>query len=76
MNIPRAVASHPVPPNPAHLERMVPQPGGALSVEQTAKLRRDLDVVYQNCFVFNDMLTELTPGQEKAEDLLLLQVSK
>lgn len=46
---------------------------GPLNAEQMAKLRRDLDIVYQNCFVFNDMLTNIQPGQEKADDVTLLQ---
>jgi hypothetical protein len=48
---------------------------GPLNAEQMAKLRRDLDIVYQNCFVFNDMLTNIQPGQEQADDVTLLQVS-
>ena len=45
-----------------------------LSAEQLAKLRSELDVVEQNCKVFSEMLTEMSPGQEDRSDLELLQV--
>ena len=40
-----------------------------------AKLKSELDVVQQNCKVFSEMLTEMTPGQENSSDLELLLVS-
>ena len=46
-----------------------------LNPEQLTKLNTELDVVQQNCKVFNEMLTEMTPGQEDTSDLELLQVS-
>jgi len=46
-----------------------------LDVEQMAKLRSELDIVQQNCHVFGEMLTELTPGQERTDDWDLMQVS-
>lgn len=42
--------------------------------EQLAKLRSELDIVQGNVQVMSEMLTELTPGQEEAGDLELLQV--
>lgn len=44
-----------------------------LTSEQLGKLRSELDVVQGNLRVFNEMLTELTPGQEHPSDLELLQ---
>ncbi|XP_031571945.1 TOM1-like protein 2 isoform X2 [Actinia tenebrosa] len=41
--------------------------------EQLAKLRSDLDIVQGNVQVMSEMLTEMTPGQEEAGDLELLQ---
>ena len=46
-----------------------------LNQEQLTKLNSEFDVVQQNCRVFNEMLTEMTPGQEDPSDLELLQVS-
>ena len=46
-----------------------------LNQEQLSKLNSELDVVQQNYKVFNEMLTEMTPGQEDPSDLELLQVS-
>ncbi len=45
-----------------------------LNQEQLTKLNSELETVQQNCKVFNEMLTEMTPGQEDASDLELLQV--
>jgi len=45
-----------------------------LTPEQTAKLQSELDVVQANMSVLNEMLTELTPGQEHPSDLELLTV--
>lgn len=42
--------------------------------EQLAKLRSELDIVQGNVQVMSEMLTEMTPGQEEAGDLELLQV--
>ena len=38
-----------------------------------AKIRSELDVVESNMKVMNEMLTELTPGEEHPEDAQLLQ---
>ena len=43
-----------------------------LSPEQLAKLKSELDVVQANMRVFNEMLTELTPGNEHNDDWELL----
>ena len=40
-----------------------------------SKLKKELDVVQQNCRVLSEMLTEMTPGQESPSDLELLTVS-
>lgn len=75
----RQHVAHAQPQQPQHVHTHYPppvtdvRPPGSLSTEQIAKLRRDLDIVYQNCFVFNDMLTELKPGHESADELVLLQ---
>ncbi|VDO20161.1 unnamed protein product [Haemonchus placei] len=42
------------------------------SAEQLAKLRSDLDVVNSNLKVFREMLTEIIPGRETADELQLL----
>ena len=47
-----------------------------LTPEQLAKLRSELDIVQQNCKVFGEMLTEMSPGQDNNGDLELLQVSQ
>lgn len=47
---------------------MVPTP------EQLGKIRSELDIVHGNITVMSEMLTEMTPGQEEAGDLQLLQV--
>lgn len=65
-----------VPPGPP-LTQMAHQPAGgpiAISSEQMAKLRSELDIVQQNCKVFGEMLTESTPGQEESDDWQLMQV--
>lgn len=49
-------ASHPVQPTPEQLE----------------KLRKELDVVNNNLKVLREMLSELAPGQENADDIALL----
>ncbi|VDK48552.1 unnamed protein product, partial [Cylicostephanus goldi] len=54
---------------------VVSQPEGPItaSAEQLAKLRSDLDVVNSNLKVFREMLTEITPGRETADELQLLK---
>ena len=47
---------------------------GGLSSEQTAKLRRELEVVQGNIRVMSEMLTELSPTSVDPSDLELLQV--
>ena len=61
---------------PAPVPVPVPATSGPITLnqEQLSKLNSELDVVQQNCKVFNEMLTEMTPGQEDASDLELLQV--
>ena len=66
----------PVPvPAPAPVPVAVNSGPVTLNQEQLTKLNSELDVVQQNCKVFNEMLTEMTPGQEDPSDLELLQVS-
>ncbi|KAK7593038.1 hypothetical protein V9T40_007790 [Parthenolecanium corni] len=43
-----------------------------LNGEQLAKLRSELDIVRENMTILNEMLTELTPGNEHPSDLELL----
>lgn len=79
---PRAPASQPVMmtqgrhPHAQHAHSP-PQPAVAgpvtLGPDQLAKLKSELDVVKQNCRVFSEMLTELTPGQQTESDTELLQ---
>ncbi len=45
-----------------------------LTQEQLAKLRSELDIVQENMTILNEMLTELTPGNEHPSDLELLSV--
>jgi hypothetical protein len=44
-----------------------------LNADQVAKIRSELDVVESNMKVMNEMLAELTPGEEHPEDAQLLQ---
>lgn len=55
----------------------VPSPttGGALTVEQRAKLQSELDVVQSNMSVFAEMLNEMKPGNAQPDEIELLQVS-
>ncbi|OCT64475.1 hypothetical protein XELAEV_18045574mg, partial [Xenopus laevis] len=52
-----------------------PNVGGPISAnsEQIGRLRSELDIVRGNVKVMSEMLTEMTPGQEGASDLELLQ---
>ncbi|XP_041434262.1 TOM1-like protein 2 isoform X4 [Xenopus laevis] len=49
--------------------------GGPITAnsEQVGRLRSELDIVRGNIKVMSEMLTEMTPGQEDASDLELLQ---
>ncbi|XP_040212269.1 TOM1-like protein 2 isoform X5 [Rana temporaria] len=49
--------------------------GGPITAnsEQVGRLRSELDIVRGNTKVMSEMLTEMTPGQEDASDLELLQ---
>lgn len=58
---------HPPQPSFTNLEGAL-----RLSPEQLAKLRSELDIVQENMTILNEMLTELTPGQEHPSDLELL----
>ena len=58
----------PVPSMQAPSGPVVPTP------EQLGKIRSELDIVHGNITVMSEMLTEMTPGQEEAGDLQLLQV--
>ncbi|RWS16507.1 TOM1-like protein 2 isoform X1, partial [Dinothrombium tinctorium] len=55
-----------------HTPRHVMSGPLGLSSEQLAKLRSELDIVQGNVKVFNDMLNELTPGNEHSDDWELL----
>lgn len=57
-----------VPATQAPSGPVVPTP------EQLGKIRSELDIVHGNITVMSEMLTEMTPGQEEAGDLQLLQV--
>ncbi|XP_073504585.1 TOM1-like protein 2 isoform X3 [Phyllobates terribilis] len=52
-----------------------PSVGGPITAnsEQIGRLRSELDIVRGNTKVMSEMLTEMTPGQEDASDLELLQ---
>ncbi|KAL3277213.1 hypothetical protein HHI36_012563 [Cryptolaemus montrouzieri] len=54
----------------------VPSPASALSPEQRAKIQSELDVVQSNMNVLGEMLNEMKPGQELADELELLQELK
>ncbi|KAK5982997.1 Target of Myb protein 1 [Trichostrongylus colubriformis] len=69
----------PLPPQPSHSEgarsyEVVSHADGPITAtaEQLAKLRSDLDVVNSNLKVFREMLTEIIPGRETADELQLL----
>lgn len=54
----------------------IPKPQVKVTPEQTAKLRRDLDIVQGNMAVFAEMLSEVKPGQDiPPADFELLEVS-
>jgi hypothetical protein len=72
-------------PEVAEPARPIPQQEGAVPArmhvtgpvaatpEQLAKLRSELDVVNSNLTVLRDLLSGLSPGQESADELQLLQ---
>ena len=45
---------------------------GKLDEDQIRKLKQDLEIAGVNLDIFNELLTELTPGQEHPEDKKLL----
>jgi len=47
-------------------------PSGQLTEGQVRKLERDLQIAQRNMEVFNELLSELTPGEEHPEDRRLL----
>ena len=53
-------------------ERRAVVTSGKLSEDQIRKLRQDLEIASSNLDIFNELLTELTPGQEHPEDKKLL----
>lgn len=63
----------PPPPPPARSGQCAS--GSALTTDQVAKLRRELEVVQGNIHVMSDMLTELSPATVDPSDLELLQVN-
>ena len=65
------VQSLPAIQNSSHVQRHIMGPVN-LSPEQLAKLKHELDLVQGNMKVFNEMLNELTPGQEHDDDYELL----
>ncbi|XP_036003993.1 TOM1-like protein 2 isoform X2 [Fundulus heteroclitus] len=70
-----SAAGPPKPSQPAPTAAQassIPSPV-AVSPEQIARLRSELDIVRGNIKVMSEMLTELVPGQEDAPELELLQ---
>ena len=67
------------PPVPQPVQSMHPMqaPSGPVvpTPEQLGKIRSEIDIVNGNINVMSEMLTEMTPGQEEAGDLQLLQVN-
>ncbi|GMT06271.1 hypothetical protein PENTCL1PPCAC_28445 [Pristionchus entomophagus] len=59
-----------VPSEVMNLERSMPIDP---SEEQMAKMRKDIDVVNVNLKVLREMLTEITPGKDTAEELELIK---
>jgi len=61
---------------PPQYQMAAPVAGGPveMSAERGMKLRAELNTVQQNCRVFGEMLTEITPGQETQSDVELLEV--
>lgn len=56
-------------------QAILPSPtAAAISQEQRAKLRSELDVVQSNMAVLGELLSEIKPGQEQPDELELLQV--
>ncbi|XP_068672676.1 TOM1-like protein 2 isoform X2 [Montipora capricornis] len=78
---PATAPSRPPPPQPAVIRPQTAQsppvqaPVGPVvpTPEQMGKIRSELDIVHGNIAVMSEMLTEMTPGQEEAGDLQLLQ---
>lgn len=64
-------------PQPVQSMRPVQAPSGPVvpTPEQLGKIRSEVDIVNGNINVMSEMLTEMTPGQEEAGDLQLLQVN-
>lgn len=67
------------PPVPLPVQSMRPMqaPSGPVvpTPEQLGKISSEIDIVNGNINVMSEMLTEMTPGQEEAGDLQLLQVN-
>jgi len=55
-----------------HRERRAVVSVGRLSDDQIQKLKQDIEIAGVNIDIFNELLTELTPGQEHPEDKQLL----
>lgn len=67
------------PPVPQPVQSMRPMQALSGPVvptpEQLGKISSEIDIVNGNINVMSEMLTEMTPGQEEAGDLQLLQVN-
>ncbi|KAJ7382287.1 TOM1-like protein 2 [Desmophyllum pertusum] len=74
---PRPPPSQPpvIPPQAVQPVPAMVAPGGPVvpTPEQLGKIRSELDIVHGNITVMSEMLTVMTPGQEEAGDLQLLQ---
>nr|XP_058950698.1 TOM1-like protein 2 [Pocillopora verrucosa] len=71
----RLPPSQPPVPQPVQSMRPMQAPSGPVvpTPEQLGKIRSEIDIVNGNINVMSEMLTEMTPGQEEAGDLQLLQ---
>ncbi|XP_058950698.2 TOM1-like protein 2 [Pocillopora verrucosa] len=71
----RPPPSQPPVPQPVQSMRPMQAPSGSVvpTPEQLGKIRSEIDIVNGNINVMSEMLTEMTPGQEEAGDLQLLQ---
>lgn len=56
------------------MDAQIPEGSLRLTSEQLSKLRSELDIIQENMTILNEMLTELTPGEEHPSDLELLTV--